>query len=165
MLEIALTHLAQTLDARLRDQFAQDQTMAMVAPPVPTGPGQNRLVLSTVSIAPAETASYDGLRPRPGGAPKDPVELEVTLLLAAPFDDQVMGLRLLGAAMAFLVAHPLIDQGSEPALPPGLTRISIALLKLDLATQCALWQALGTPLQPALSYRMRIEGDGSWIAP
>ncbi|MEM6905241.1 MAG: Pvc16 family protein [Pseudomonadota bacterium] len=161
MLDAALTTLVQALDDHLRGVFSQEAS-TVVAAGLGAAGARDKLVLTPVAITAGETASYGGFRPRAGGEAA-PVTLDLTCLLAAPFEDQVSGLKLLSAAMAHLVAHPVLDGRRAPGLPAEISRISVAMLKLDLGTQWSAWQALGVAMVPGVFYRVQVEVGAGWI--
>lgn len=120
---------------------------------------ENKLILSLVNLSKESSIrSYEtrvGFASGGAVATASPLLLNLKVLVASGFLDELEGLKFLTCAIEFFHEHALFEKSSNPDMPDKLTNISIESLNLSLQETDALWNGIGAKLVPAALYSVR----------
>lgn len=166
MLDQVLRFMAAELDAHLRRRFDLPAD-AVTAGPLVDAEGRaavkGRLAVSLVRI------EEERLHPQRQRVPKvveaegelrtplqPTLHLNLYVLVAASTQiGYLEGLKMLGAAMAFLQSRVAWTRDEAPGLPDGLDGIVVELHSPDFDESNHLWGLLGARYRPSALYRVR----------
>lgn len=187
MIDKALSFILAELNAFLSARIQSNEQLAILSslanPDGTTPPGlENKLVLSLVNIEREPAAPTLGVnttttaadRGGRGGGGEDgggyarvnpALNLNLYLLASASCGGNYgEALKLLSSTLAFFQAKRNFDQRNSALFPPGLERLSLELVSLDMQALNNLWSILGAKYLPSAMYKLRmLTFQAGWI--
>lgn len=120
----------------------------------------NKLVLSLVNISLENSEKFVttsiGFAGRGKVSAQAPVNMSLYVLLAANYEEELEGLKLLNSAIQYFHSNALFDQNDSPEMPEDIQRISLEANTLSFEELESVWNTLGCCALPSMLYKVRI---------
>jgi hypothetical protein len=165
MIDFAMMHLRDDLNAHLSNQFGVSEDMAVLGPLTdaqgqPTAQTRNRLALFVTNIQTEHRPTdQSGVRmANHVGTPSQSWALPVNFMIAAGHDTYEEGLKLLSSAVKFFAIEKNYTHQNAPGLPDMIQNLRIEPVDIDVADIGPLWAVLGGRYVPSAMYKLTAHG-------
>lgn len=166
MLDQALRFIAGELGGYLERSFPRHTDLVRLASPQDPDGGISqeaidKLLLCVVAMEPDVSGGRQPVSVQRGTdktAQRVAAKLNInlTLLLAASFNNYAQGLRFLSASLAFLHTRSPFTPGRSADFPKGVSKLDLQPINLSLQDLSSLWGVMGGRLLPSMAYQLRM---------
>lgn len=162
----AIGFIANELNTALKNQFGTPENIVTVGrlknlDGSISEENAEKLVLSVVNITSETIKNFTQSRRMgfagSGEMSKTPsLNLNLSVLVAANFSDELKGLKHLNSAIQFFHAYPDFNQTNSPNLPSETLKIILEPYNLSLQDVESVWGSLGCNSLPGILYNVRV---------
>jgi hypothetical protein len=163
MLHTVLQVLTNDLNQFLEQQLQPVETPLVVLSELmnldgSSGPvSENKMICTLLNIE-QERVNINAPSGSPTAPAYPPFNLNLYLLFSAYFAHRnyLEGLKTLSATLGFFQSKPLFTAQNTPDLPPGVSKIALEIVNIDLKELSNLWSTLGAKHLPSILFRARM---------
>ncbi len=166
MLDTTLGFLRDQLSAYLDSRYPSGEGLVVLSGLVnlsgtPPPAVENKIVLSLVNVEreaiarnlPGEGRSESGFSARIN----PPLNLNLYVLVSASFDTEYLqALRLMSEVLGYFQGLSVFTPQSAGPLPPGLERLTMEVVNLDIQGLNNMWAIMGGKYLPSVLYKVRM---------